>query len=70
MPGSPTTPGRQALAIARLPCCLPRRQRRRPEFCIFRGSMAGLRIPCQRFASSLAEAAHDSGPVWFATPSS
>jgi len=46
MPGSVTTPDRMALAIARLPCCLPRYQARRlPDRRTFRGSMAGLCAP-------------------------
>jgi hypothetical protein len=46
MPGSLTTPGGMALAIARLPCCLPRYQARRlPDRRTFRGSVAGLCAP-------------------------
>ena len=46
MPVSMTTPGRTALAITRLPYCLPRYQARRlPDRRTFRGSMAGLCAP-------------------------
>jgi hypothetical protein len=46
MPGSLTTPGGMALAIARLPCCLPRYQARwLPDRRTFRGSVAGLCAP-------------------------
>jgi len=46
MPGSQTTPGRQALAMTRRSYCLPRWQaRRHPEPVNFHGSMAGLCTP-------------------------
>jgi hypothetical protein len=32
--------------------------------------MAGLPIPCRRFAGILANASHGSGPMWIAIPSS
>jgi hypothetical protein len=57
MPGSQTTPGCPALAIARLPYCLPRRQtRRHPELCLnFAARWLAYALPCRRFAIILAD---------------
>ena len=59
-----------ALALTRRPCCLPQRRRRRHPGLLFRGSMAGLCVPLSTLRDRpRGPFAHDSGPVWLATPS-
>jgi len=72
MPGSLTTPGGTALAISRLPYCLPRYQARRlpnrKDFSRLNGWP--MRSPADASPTPSRRPTHGSEPMWIATPSS
>jgi hypothetical protein len=72
MPVSKTTPGRLCARVV-VPIRVAFRHRNdvgtRDEG-TFAAQWLAYAPPCQRFANTLAASAHDSGSMWFATPSS